>query len=224
MKTSYRGKRFVKGRDRTIGDYKRFSGPGVTRPEKKFLDIDILDNPIGTTAGVISSLNILPQGIAANERIGRKVTITKLKIKYRIHMPLTESVSTLTSGDTVRVMIFIDKQANGAAALGTDILSDDTDYHSYRLLSNAGRFTVLWDRTDHLDFANFVYDSNVPQVMQTGGAYYIKFSKNLNLPIEFNGATGAITEIRSNNIGMLLMSSNGRAVMKGISRIRYADN
>jgi len=202
----------------------RYGGPGVTRPEKKFLDNDLIDAIISSaSAGVIASLNVLPQGIGAQERIGRKVTITKLKIRYRLFLNTQQNATTLASDDTVRVIIYIDKQANGATALGSDILRDNTDYHSYRLLSNVGRFVILQDRTDTLHFSSTGYDTVSTQFNQAGGNLYFKFNKTMNLPIEFSGVTGAITEIQSNNIGMLLISSNGLAGMNGKSRIRYAD-
>lgn len=223
-KRTYKRKRFVVGRDRTIGNYLRYGGPGVKRPEQKFLDNDLSDPVISNSAaGVIASLNILPQGIAANERIGRKVTITKIKIRYRLSLATQQNASTLAASDTVRVMIFIDKQANGATAVGSDILRDSTDYHSFRLLSNVGRFVILQDSYVVMDFKSTGYDTVNTQFNQAGGQMYIRFNKTVSLPIEFSGVTGAITEIQSNNIGMLLISSNGLTGMNGKSRIRYTD-
>jgi len=50
--------------------------------------------------------------------------------------------------------------------------------------------------------------------------------KKCNIPIEYSGTTGAITEIRSNNI-FLLASSDGQAddlvTMVGNCRVRFSD-
>lgn len=223
-KLTYKRKRFVRGRDRTIGNYKRFGGLGLIRPEQKFLDNDLVDADVSGTSSVISSLNVIPQGISSSERIGRKCTITKLNVRMQLY-PLGQLLGVaLYDSIVVRVIIFIDKQTNGAAALGSDILTDTTDWMSYRRLSNVDRFTFLLDRTDVINFANFGYDVVNSLFVQDGGGYFMKWKKTMSLPIEFSGVTGAITEIKSNNIGILLIAKTaGRVAMVGKSRIRYTD-
>lgn len=47
------------------------------------------------------------------------------------------------------------------------------------------------------------------------------FYKKCNVPLEFSSTTGAITEIRSNNIGVLLISAEGTAKFDSSIRIRF---
>ena len=49
------------------------------------------------------------------------------------------------------------------------------------------------------------------------------FYKKVNLPVEFDSTAGAITEIKSNNIGILLLSKNGKAGFSSKIRIRFSD-
>ena len=49
------------------------------------------------------------------------------------------------------------------------------------------------------------------------------FYKTCNMPIEYDSTTGAITEIRSNNIGVLLLSRNGVCTFGSKFRVRFSD-
>lgn len=219
-RTTYKRKRFVRGRDRTIGNYLRYTGP---QPEQKFLDNDLVDNVISTTASVISSFNLLAQGLTGSTRIGRKITVRKLHVRYELFLPDKLDESVLTSGDIVRVIFFCDKQTNGTATLGADILINNTNYQSYRLLSNQGRFEILMDKFHELKYDIAASGGGADAFAQGGVVRHFSFSKKMSLPIEFSGITGVITEVRSNNLGMLLISSNGIAGMIGKSRIRFSD-
>lgn len=221
-RVTYKRKRFVKGRDRTVGNYLRFSGPGVTRPEKKFFDTD-LSTAFGTTAAVIDSICKIPQGIAGDERIGRKITITKLKIRYTISLPAQVDSNNLDSGDVARVIFFIDKQTNGSAALGADILKTNTKFQSYRLLSNVGRFVILMDKMHTLNYLTMLSEGGTSSQFTNLTFAEYHFNKSLNLPIEFSGVVGAITELQSGNIGVMVISKTGKAEFNGHTRIRYAD-
>lgn len=223
MRRTTKKKRFVRGRDRTIGNYLRYTGP---RPEQKFLDSTVTDVVVATSAAVVISLNVIPQGTTASERIGRKITITKLKLRWVLNLPNIQDATALTSGDVIRVMVFVDKQTNGAGAIGSDILKFPTDFQSYRLLSNVGRFDILYDKFHSLQYltgAGLGGDIGSAQLYQGGVKYHYKFSKSMTLPIEYSGMTGAIDEIQSNNIGILLISSNGNGGFDGDVRIRYTD-
>ncbi len=50
------------------------------------------------------------------------------------------------------------------------------------------------------------------------------FYKDCNIPIEYSGANGTIDEVRSNNLGLMVLAATG-AVCKfeGVIRLRYAD-
>lgn len=109
--------------------------------EVKFFDTTNTGTALATT-GVItnSSLNLIPQGILENNRIGRKCTIKKIQFRGVIQF----NSSTTESGEVVRIMVVWDKQANGAAATITDIL-ETADEKSFNNLSNKNRFVTLKD-------------------------------------------------------------------------------
>ena len=51
----------------------------------------------------------------------------------------------------MRVMLYHDKQANGATAAVLDIL-ESADYQSFNNLVNSGRFRILMDRTYAMNY------------------------------------------------------------------------
>ncbi len=209
-----------KGYGRTSGYYGRYM-PGKA-PELKFHDIDIDDAGIATNGTIIEdSCNGIAQGVTEVQRIGRKCTIKNINWRFAFILP--NSASESLGDETVRLILYLDKQANGAAATATDILESD-DFQSFNNLANKSRFRTLMDRT---------YDLNAQAGMGNGTAndtasFSIQdtFFKKCNIPIEFDSTTGAITEVRSNNIGVLLLSrdgSNTSASFESKMRLRFSD-
>lgn len=204
------------------GFYGRFAGPGA---ELKFLDTVRADATLALAGAVIDdSLNHIPQGNTESERIGRKVVIRGLRLKGRIKNSPTTAQT--TTDQRYRIIVYCDKQANGATAVVTDIL-ETAVIDSFRNLANVQRFQILYDKTKNMI---------MPAVAQTAAGtfttysceYGQQFSMKLNLPIEFDNSatTGVITSIRSNNIGLLAMCStnDNPPVFAYTVRIRYSDN
>lgn len=216
--TSRRQRLWHPGLDRTAGYYRRFGGAGAI--ELKFHDLDIDNGAISSTAEIVEdSCNGIQQGVTEVTRVGRKCTIRSINWRYRIEKTTT---ATEANGSLiVRVILYLDKQCNGATALATDIL-EDANYQSFNNLANKSRFRTLMDRT---------YDLN-PSAAGNGTANDImplkvtdSLYKKVNIPIEFDGTTGAITEIRSNNIGVLMVADiNDIATFDSKMRLRFSDS
>lgn len=162
-----------------------------------------------TTPGLL--LNGCAPGSSAETRIGRKITMKSIYIRYSY----SRSAATMTGGSPGRILIVYDKQSNAAAPAITDILLAD-DYHSMNNLSNRDRFITLFDSvTEPISDTNNVC---------VGDTLY----KGMNLDVMFNGGNaGTIGDITSgaiyafaattNRIGV----SNPQVVFR--SRIRYTD-
>ncbi len=214
-RASRRAARIVPGFTRTAGFFGRF-GPG--RGELKFHDLDVDDATIASNGTITQdSVNKIAQGVTEVQRIGRKCILRSINWRFNIRLP--EGVATTTTADTVRVLLYLDKQANGAAATVTNILETD-NYQSFNNLANKSRFRTLMDRT---------YDMNTDLSGDGTTVDSPRFNindtlfKNLAIPIEFDSTTGAITEIKSNNIGVLLLSKNGLCTFDSKMRVRFSD-
>lgn len=208
-----RGQRGVVRVGGFFGRYNRASGG-----ETKFHDLDI-DDAVVAAAGAIAedSCVTIAQGVTESQRIGRKCTVTSINWNYEVVLPTVAGAGP-QDGDQVRVILYQDRQANGAAATVTGIL-ETGNYQSFRNLANTGRFRVLMDKTHSINSragAGTGAANDWPQVTQT-----YKYHKRCNIPLEYNSTTGALTELRSNNIGVLLLSSNGLAGFISKMRIRF---
>lgn len=148
------------------------------------------------------------------------MTIVSLHIRFTYFINPT-AVPAGTS-DVYRVIVYLDRQCNGAAATAAQILEGGAgavDIQSFNNLENSARFRTLKDK-----LLTISPTANV----DGGGSSANKvsmYSLNMrcNYPVEFSGATGNIAEIRSNNIGVLILS-HGAVATGNIgyrARIRY---
>ncbi len=209
---------FLPGKDRVGGYYGRYAG---SAGELKFHDVDLNDAVIAAGAQITDSINKIAQGVTESTRVGRKCTIKRISWRYRMFLPEQDAVPTPFAGDNVRVIMYQDKQCNGATIVALDLLETD-DEHSFYNLANSGRFRILMDKTITLNYTGLASD-NAGVVSQTRYSMEGTFNKACNIPIEFNNTTGAITEIRSNNIGVMLIGVTAVAVFDSKIRLRFSD-
>lgn len=210
--------RFRAGFDRTGGFYGRYANGG----ELKFHDVDLDDAAIAQAGTLTASINLIPQGVTEKTRVGRKCVIKSILWRYTIDKATT--TSTASGGEIVRVVMFVDKQCNGATAAvaGAGGILETDDYQSYNNLANSGRFRILYDKVHMANSTAAAGDGTANDTFSrfiTG-----KFYKKCNIPLEFDSTTGAITEIRSNNIGVLLLSKTGAITgFDSKIRLRFSD-
>ncbi len=191
--------------------------------ELKFHDVDLDDAIVATGGTITPSINLIAQGVTESTRVGRKCVLRKVQWRYDIDLPAESDQGDVGQGDIVRVIMYIDKQANGATAAVTDIL-ESADYQAFRNLTNTGRFRILMDKTHSINRRVAATDgantSTSPEVVT--GTFTL--FKTINLALEFSAGTGAITEIRSNNLGVLLISREGQVGFESKIRLRFSDN
>ncbi len=213
-----------------FGKRRRFTGPQPVFPivvpavtgELKFHDLDINDSAIAIGATIAEDSCItIAQGTDESTRVGRKVTVRSLHWRFSIAQNSVADSADPPKGDVVRILLYLDKQANGATAATTDIL-ESADYQSFNNLANKRRFRTLMDRTYTVG-----YDLSQPDGTNTG-AYpetlqEDSFHKKVNIPIEYTGSTGAIAQVTSNNIGVMTLSKNGTATFESKMRVRFSD-
>ncbi len=229
----YARKRVVK-RKRVTGGWsgrrKRYTGqiyapppPYVrTRPtENKFKDSAKDDAVIAANGAITTSLNLVAQNVTEQGRIGRKITITKIQCSFSIFLAAEADVADLGTGDVVRIMLFVDKQCNGADTTVGTIL-ENTEFDSYRNLASVTRFRILFDKTYAINRRVAMTDGTNTGASPLCVLNLVRINRNVNIPIEFDSTTGAITEVRTNNVGLLYISKHGVAGIDTKCRIRYS--
>ncbi len=131
------------------------------------------------------------------------------------------STSTINNAtDTMRTMVILDKQCNGANPTVAQVLAS-TDIDSYRNLQLSGRFTVLLDRTTDINTMGLAGDGAANDSAPISRSF--SFYKKCNVPLEFDASTGAITDLTTNNIFVLLISELGQSSWQAGCRVRFSD-
>lgn len=160
---------------------------------------------------------LIPQGDTQSTRDGRYATIKSIHFRGAL---------TGTAGATSESAVFIwlvqDKQANGAAAAATAVMTGTSAESCHRNLNNNRRFKILHKEV--------IAPNKVGFQMDAGGA-----AENIYWPVEFyvpcdilmdwNSTTGAITEITQNNIFILAGAAGGNSddnyTLSGNARVRF---
>lgn len=224
-----------KGYVRTIGNYRRFGG---CYQDMKWLDQEIVstipaDN--GTTNRVVASIVNIAQGATENQRVGSRMVVKELGFKFTLVQNQFAGDISLAQCHTVRVIIFLDKQCNGAAVTSTDILQDAAGVPGsesaldFRKLNNIGRFKLLMDRSYNLNAPGGLGSNSGSTVLMPERCLTDHFFWKGQITVEYSGATGAITELRSNNIGYMILNGDVTPVgapevsIRMVSRTRWVD-
>lgn len=193
----------------------------VPSGELKFFDTAVGDQSVSGTTGVVlsSSLNLIEQGNTGSDRIGRKVTLRSVHLKFKVRQAAASGST--TTDNLFRIMVYHDKQCNGGAATAALLLASD-DILGYRNLDNSSRFKILYDTT------RAVYTTlsgNGTTSVSGEKQVYINVNKKCNIPLEFDASTGAITDLTSSNVGVIvwIQDSAPAVVFQMNARVRYSD-
>jgi len=225
--TNIRKRRFFRpGFDRSGGFYGRFFQPGsrlMGNPrrlhiERKFFDTNISFLADATTeVPATGQLTLIPQGTTESTRVGRECTIKSIQI----NVLLTYIPGASTTGvNTVYIWLVLDKQANGAAAAATDVLTSTNATLAMVNIANSDRFVIM---------RKWVYTM---QAAAGAAAAFSRDQKKLdeylkcNVPIQYSSTTGAITEIKSNNFFFVAgceQSADDVTSVEGTVRLRFTD-
>lgn len=186
------------GTVRRAGFYGRYGQAAIDRgliPEKKFFDTALSFNldftgECSTTAGT-GLINLIPQGDTESTRDGRQCTIESINI--RGDMTFIPGAAAQASG-TGHLYLILDKQCNGALSAITDVFTSNDMRIVFHNLANSKRYVVL---------KKWIHAFNPPAGQTT--AYNnvsrrIEYFKKCNIPIEFSSTTGAVAEVKSNNL------------------------
>lgn len=194
--------------------------------EKKFLDKTFLSNtipPFIPIEGLIIADTVcdVEQGVGQKQRIGRKITLTGIGLKWLLTMP--PSVPDDLQADQITFYVYLDKQANGTAALPGQILADlvppalgAVNILSYRQLTQIDRFRILFTWTGKMH-------STANAATYNGDSLLDEVWLPVNIPVQYSGADGFLAQITSNNVGILILSATESTQAVFSSRIRYTD-
>lgn len=203
------------GRTRTSGYYGRFSGPNA---ELKFFDttLSIPFDATGEVPATGGQLCLIPQGDTESSRDGRMAYIRSLQLRGAIEFAPGAAATAYT---TVHLYLVHDMQTNGAAAAVTDVLTSTSLAVALVNIQNSQRFKILkrWDIPMNPGAGATTALNGVIKPFN----YYMR----CNIPITYGGATGAITEIKDNNLFLIAGAANSDdlVTLTGKARVRFYD-
>lgn len=190
--------RVVPGYTRSGGSYGRYGNRARSMgflPEKKFFDT-ALTFAFDTTGEVPATgqLALIPQGDTESTRDGRKAAIESVQIRGSVVFAPGASA---TAADVAHMYLVLDTQANGAAAAVTDVFTSTNLATAMLNLNNSGRFRILkhWEWALNSQAGVTTAYNNVIKP--------VEFFKKCNIDMDWSSTTGALTEIRSNNLFLI---------------------
>lgn len=205
----------------------RISKYGGSRTEVKSFDVtvtggnlrDIATTPQGAEPAAaflgITELNCIQQGAAFYQRIGTKVMMKSLELKFI--MQANGVVMTLaTGGVTIRYMVVYDRQPNKTFPSLADVLAVNDGAATFNAgvdMTNRSRFVVLCNQFYAFDVA------------QDYTLHVHKFIP-LNLETEFGASGNTIGDLTTGSLLLIAFSSNAAIdcnLNQVSSRVRYMD-
>lgn len=169
------------------------------------------------TTSTLFLLNGVDDGATATTRVGRRITMTSMELRW------SGSFAATTAGSSpLRMLIVYDKQANAAAPAATDVLQQDS-INSMMNLSNSRRFQVITDEIVE------EFGLNGP------ASFYRKIHRDFTakgtqegLNTEFNTASTALIDSITSGSLYALFLQNGNIITANptsslYSRIRFSD-
>jgi len=231
---------------RTAGYYGRQRGlQSGSWQELKFKDSEFEFSNVTTSGAHIllaSDTNALqdllriPQSTGESGRIGRKVRLRSLEIRFTYRLggnADNDAVVTIEHEfQTMRFIIVKDKQCNGANATYSEIFQHTgtvavptTSVFAFRNLEYKERFTVLYDRRFTLNYKTMAVTLNQADDQLVRAP--VEMTKNIRInlkgtPIEYSALTGLTAERRTNNILIYAFyETNNHTNLSLHSRIRF---
>lgn len=185
--------------------------------EWKWFDL-VMSNTGNAVSGVIvPTLNSIPQGTDVSSRIGNKITVKSIHLKFSSFLDNTLTAG-LFSGGNVRTIVYCDKQCNGAAATPGEIMATSTIVGHYNV-NEEDRFVILKDTTKHIQLEAVTTANTAQSIIYQD--IYIK----CNIDIQYSLPNAGISFVSSNNLGVLFFSDTASInVVSGTARIRYTDD
>jgi len=211
----------VPGYTRLGGNYGRYGRSAKAmglKPELKFFDT-ALSFSFDATAEVPATgqLTLIPQGDTESTRDGRVAYIKSIQLRgFANFVP---GAAAAQSSTVCFLYLVLDTQCNGAAAAITDVFTSNVAGTNLLNLNNSGRFRILkkWVITFNSAAGATTAFSNVTK--------QIEFYKRCNIKVDWSSTTGAITEIRSNNVFLMAGSdgttSDDTVAFVGNARLRF---
>lgn len=165
-------------------------------------------NGLGSAVNVtnvltFTNLHSIAQGDGDGQRIGDKIMLKKLHMRWNINMDDGEN------SNVIRLMVF--RWNENTIPLASDILTSTSTVRSFLNVQESAHFHMIWDKIITLDKFN--------KLSQSGS-----FNKTLNTEAVYDGAASSDHSDGQIFIGYMAEYVTIAPVLNYSSRIRYIDH
>jgi len=171
-------------------------------------------------------------GAALNQRVGRKITVRKIKVHGTVAVPAQAAQAGGDAASKIRLVLVQDCQTNAAQMTGAQLFRDATEaattIQSFQNPNNFGRFRVLKDKIIQIGNLNLAGSPTTADVIQNGTKLNFKFAVNFKKPVEvhFNATNGGTVADIVDNSFHIIAGCDSTAVgptLAYYSRVCYKD-
>ncbi len=151
------------------------------------------------------------QGVGADDRIGNVYHIESLMIKGAVCTPEIEQAASPQADVAVRIVIGIDKNAEGSEIVPANVLdlAWADDFHCFRELKKVENYTVLMDQVVVLPARGYS-EGSINQFAHPGRCtpftYYKKFPGGLK--VKCSGTGNTVASIQTNGLFMMAIEES----------------
>jgi len=169
------------------------------------------------TTGTIVHLNVVAQGAAVNQRIGKKIKLKSLACRGFVGNGVTAAFNDCA------ILIVYDRRPTGSLPNITDILNT-ADSHSFNNDANSGRFQIL-KRMDFTLVGNGAVAGQITDTSYDSADFFLNLR---GLPCTFKAAaTGTIGDVEEGALYCVTVgntaASTAAAVLNAGFRTRFID-
>jgi len=189
---------------------------GSAKGELKLFETIVGLSDIPTLGAVVSTLFVPIQGSDYTNRIGRKVRVKSIGMRFFSCLNASQQAAAdlginrnvFARAQSQRVMLVYDTQPNGVTSNPTDILTSQTTI-AMNNLNNRDRYRVLCDKVISFDPYHVVTDATPVITTATFNKcqQYWTFWKRCNKEVIFGSSTGAIADVITGAFLLLSVAS-----------------
>jgi len=233
----------LRGLVRTTSTYARSRATSMGIPEKKYITYPFALGGVSTASTTgqnilcdnVSSTSIA-QGTSENDRIGNKITVKNINLRFTLKLDPYSSVTYNNYyAGRFRVILLRDKQTNGTQCQLSDVFDGVTSYgnqflHAFRNMDTIDRFDILYDKMHEMPNQSgyVVVSGTTATYVDDNVSKFVKISKKLSDRIDYAGTTGVISEMKSCSYTMFICPEPGSAPhtfsVDGTCRVKYFDS
>lgn len=149
-----------------------------------------------------------------SNRTGRKIFVKKIRVSGFINIPAESAQTTGSEACNIRLILYQDKQTNGAQAQGEDVISSGAANgatNMFQNVSNLGRFKVWKEK--RWNIAGLDYAGASGAFVANGQVRSFKISIKPNCYVNYNATNGGtVADVVDNSFHIIAITNSASGV------------